>query len=226
MDRTPNQYRSLRTSLSKTEPATQQLLDLNTFTACESDSEHTEWFIAQFTANTHRELLHGAPRADLLLSLVQFNTTRALVMNARIMGVTSEFMVPDARSRLACKGIDVPLHSLLPLSLKPTYLQFMETHHPWIDILPFPEVRDNLMRRDERSYDKKELCRDLRGFQAVNDGYGGIIVWRDPWDPKGWEVTQTFAKKWPWVVKDCHELLVSTNHWRMIRGEPEIIFQN
>ncbi|KAH7403596.1 hypothetical protein BKA64DRAFT_669420 [Cadophora sp. MPI-SDFR-AT-0126] len=197
-------------------------LDLRSFTACEPDSERTEWFIVQFTATVHQDFLYGSPRTDMLLRLVQFNTTRALVMNARIMGVTSEFMTPDARSQLVSEGIDVQAHNSLPLSLKPTCLQLMENHHPWIDILPFPEIRDNLLRRDETSYDKRELCRDLRGFQVIEDGYGGMVAWKDPWDLQGWEVTQAFASKWPWVIKDCHELFLWTNRWREIRGEPEI----
>ncbi|KAH6699086.1 hypothetical protein BKA61DRAFT_621962 [Leptodontidium sp. MPI-SDFR-AT-0119] len=224
IDGSLNQNQSTCTSLSNTVYTAQQYqpLDLRSFTTCESDSERTEWFIVQFTANARQYFLHSSPRTDMLVSLVQFNTTRALVMNARIMGVTSEFMTPDARSRLASEGIEVQAHNSLPLSLKPTHLQLTKSHHPWIDILPFPEIRDNLLRRDENSYDKKELCRDLRGFQMVADGYGGMVAWRDPWNLQGWEVTKAFASKWPWVVKDCHELLVSTNRWRAIRGESEI----
>lgn len=194
-------------------------LDLSLFTACEPDSERTEWFILQFTTDAHQTFLHGSPRVDMLLSLVQFNTTRALVMNARLMGITQDIMAPGSRSQLASGDVDIAAHSSLPLSLKPTDLQLTVSHHPWIDILPFPEIRDNLLRHDENSYCKKELCRDLRGFQAVADGRGGIIAWGDPWDSRGWEVTEAFTSKWPWVVKDCHELLESTSYWRAVRDE-------
>jgi hypothetical protein len=155
----------------------------------------------------------------MLLSLVPFNATRALIMNARVMGLTQEFMVPDALSRIAYQNFDGMENRSVPFSLKPTDLQLCVSHHPWIDILPWPEIRDNLLRRDENSYDKKELCRDLRGFQAVADGRGGMIVWGDPWDPRGWEITEAFALKWPWVVNGCHEVLESTRRWRTVRGE-------
>lgn len=155
----------------------------------------------------------------MLLSLVQFNTTRALVMNARVMGITNNIMVPGSRSQFASEDVDIAAHNSLPLSLRPTHLQLTVSHHPWIDILPFPEIRDNILRHDEKSYRKEELCRDLRGFQAVADGCGGIIAWGGPWDSRGWEVTEAFASKWPWVVKDCHELLESTNYWRAVRDE-------
>ncbi|KAM5370255.1 hypothetical protein ACJZ2D_008658 [Fusarium nematophilum] len=190
-------------------------LSLSSFTACEPDSDRTEWFIIHFSTYAQSEFINGSPRADMLLNLVQFNTTRALVMNARTLGITSEIMLPDARSQLPCHAVDVAAtHNSVPLSLKPTYLQLTVSHHPWVDILPLPEIRNNILRRDENSYDKKELCRDLRGFQDAANGLGGMIVWGDAWDPRGWEVTEAFASKWAWVIKDCPRLLESTRHWR------------
>ncbi|KAH6867858.1 hypothetical protein B0T10DRAFT_524088 [Thelonectria olida] len=199
-----------------------QPLDLNSFTACEPDSPRTEWFIVQFSANAHQNFLHGSPRADMLINLIQFNTTRALVMNARLMGVTREFMTAESRSQLSLESVHAAFHNALPPSLTPTNLQLTVSHHPWIDILPFPEIRDNLLRRDESSYNKMELCRDLRGFQAVTNNCGGMIVWGDPWDLRAWEVTEAFVLKWPWVIKDSHELLESTRYWRTVRGEPDL----
>lgn len=203
-------------ALRRTEP-----LDLSAFTACEPDSERTEWFILQFSTRALQDIVHGSPRSDMLLNLVQFNATRALVMNARVMGITREFMVPDARSQIAYQNFDGAVLSSVPLSLKPTCLQLTVSHHPWIDVLPWSEIRDNLLRRDENSYDKKELCRGLRGFQAVAGGWGGIIVWGDPWDPLGWEVTEAFASQWPWGVKNCHKVLESTRYWRAVGGEAQ-----
>ncbi|KAB2573248.1 hypothetical protein DBV05_g8071 [Lasiodiplodia theobromae] len=225
-------------------------LHITSFTACEPDSERTEQFMQQFAADAHRALDHhlrlqqqqqqggssspSSPRADLLLSLVRFNTTRAIVLNARAMGITAALMMaPESRSLLpslptttAAEGAAADLSSaasvlplLLPPSLRPTALQLSVSHHPWVDVLPLPELRDNLLRRDESTYDKKELCRDLRGFQAVEDGrYGGMVVWGEAWDPRGWEVTDAFAEKWPWVVEGCHALWESTAHWRAVRS--------
>lgn len=192
---------------------------LPSFTACEPDSERTETFLSQFSIEMIANFNLVAPSMDMLPSLVQFNTTRALVMNARVMGVTSEVMVPGSRSQLADGTISSAAYDLIPESLKPTQLQLTIRHHPWIDILPFPEVRDNILRHDEGLYDKTELCRDMRGFQSVAHGRGGLIVWGDPWDPAGWEVTNAFAAKWPWVIKGCHDLLRYTRYWKELRGE-------
>lgn len=55
--------------------------------------------------------------------------------------------------------------------------------------------------------------------QACSDGQPGIIAWSDPWKKDGWEVTEGFAKKWSFLLKDCPEVLVATNKWRLTRGE-------
>ncbi|EXL98032.1 hypothetical protein NOF04DRAFT_6442 [Fusarium oxysporum II5] len=192
---------------------------LRSFTACKPEGDETAQFISRFSAWAHREYLRGFPEADTLLSLIQFNTTRALVIIANSMGLTKESMTPDARSRLTIAGIDTAIVGSLPPSLQPTNLQLSVSHHPWVDIIPIAGIRDNILLRDEALYDKAELCRDLRGFQQVAHGHGGMKIWKDPWDPDGWEFSEAFAIKWPWVIRECHELLESTNRWRKMRDE-------
>ncbi|RHZ62469.1 NmrA-like family protein [Aspergillus thermomutatus] len=99
-------------------------------------------------------------------------------------------------------------------------------HHPWIDLLPVAELRDNLLCQSETTYDAAQLCRDMQGFQSVSSGRGGVIVWGEPWDQQGWEVTEAFVQKWPWVVRGSRSLLESTNYWRAKRGEPALYFQD
>lgn len=194
---------------------------IDSFTACEPDTERTEQFILQFSNWALQNYLKGSPRTDILLSLVQFNVTRALVMNAKLLGLTSETMARGARSHIASAGINhVTFSNALPSSLLPTSLQRTVPHHPWIDLLPVPELRDNILRQGENSYDEVQLCRDLRGCQSVLNGPGGVIVWGEPWDPLGWEVTEVFAGKWPWLLEGCQSLFESTNYWRATKGEP------
>lgn len=199
-------------------------IDMETFTACKPDSEQTENFILDYSAWIHKEHLKGSPRAESLLSLVQFNTTRALVANANILGITTRLMSRQARSRFAHSGVETEIIDSLPFSLRPTIFQITIPHHPWIDLIPVPELRNRLLHLDVNSYDAAELCRDMRGFQRVIDGRGGITVWGEPWDPEGWEVSPAFAQKWSRIIQNCDCLLKSTNHWRGIRGEPALRF--
>ncbi|RFN47294.1 hypothetical protein FIE12Z_8476, partial [Fusarium flagelliforme] len=55
-----------------------------------------------------------------------------------------------------------PLNPNIPPSLAPTTLQLTRYHFPWINIIPFPRVRDNLIRREGR-FDCWELWEDLVG---------------------------------------------------------------
>jgi hypothetical protein len=110
--------------------------------------------------------------------------------------------------------------SQLPAGLQPTALQVSTLHHPWIDLLPVPEMRDNLFRRGMDSFDEDELCHALKGNLPEHNP--GVLVWRDPWDPSGWEVTERFVRDWGWVVVGCWDLLKSTNKWRAKRGERQL----
>jgi hypothetical protein len=220
-ENTPWPYSAYQLALSTHQPKS---MDINSFTACEPDSERTEQFILHFSAWLHEEYLRGSPRADTLLSLVQFNMTRALVANAKILGITKRLMSRQARSRFASTGVETAFIDSLPPSLQPTIFQLTIPHHSWIDLIPVPEIRDNLLHLDVNSYDAAQLCRDMRGFQEVAGGRGGVAVWGQSWDPHGWEISPAFAQKWPWVVQRCERLLKSTNYWRGIRGEPPLQF--
>jgi hypothetical protein len=117
----------------------------------------------------------------------------------------------------------------LPVALRPTAIQLSTPHHPWLDLIPFPQLRDNLILLGE-SLDDTQLCFDMSGrgtAAGVPDkrlgnagGETGVIVWRDPWDPSGWEVTETFLRRWGWVLRDCTEVMRVTDSWRRARGEP------
>jgi len=46
-----------------------------------------------------------------------------------------------------------------------------------------------------------------------------IKVWgHTPWDSKGWEIGEKFARKWWWLIDE--EVLSGANFWRGVRSEP------
>lgn len=149
--------------------------------------------------------------------LVKFNVWRALVYNTFTLGLTLEHTAPDdALSPFNTMSPCVP--RCLPPALHPTAIQRQVAHHPWIDLLPFPGVRDNLIRAGDL-WDDEELCSDLVGFYSQSSGRLGLIVWGEPWDPRGWEATEEFVGYWGWVIEGCREIMESTNYWRARRGE-------
>ncbi|KAJ5578451.1 uncharacterized protein N7459_007415 [Penicillium hispanicum] len=160
----------------------------------------------------------GSPRTDLLLDLIQFNFTRALMENTRVLGLRSDQLHDDAISPFNTAG-PWPDDSLLtlPVDLQPTVIQRSIPHHPWLDLLPVPQMRDNLILAGD--FEETQLCLDMKGSGSTRSQRSGIIVWSDPWDPAGWEVTAPFARSWGWVIRDCHDLAHSTNRWRAKRNE-------
>ncbi|PLB54761.1 hypothetical protein P170DRAFT_452423 [Aspergillus steynii IBT 23096] len=161
----------------------------------------------------------GSPRTDLLLNLMSLNFTRALMENTRILGLRSDQLHDDAISPFSIAGPwqNDALYTL-PMPLQPTAIQRSIPHHPWLDLLPVPQMRDNLILAGEFE-EEDQLCLDMKGSGSSTAGRSGIIVWSDPWDPSGWEVTEAFVGSWGWVIRNCHDLALSTNHWRASRSE-------
>ncbi|KAH7375866.1 hypothetical protein B0T11DRAFT_271121 [Plectosphaerella cucumerina] len=110
---------------------------------------------------------------DHLLHLVQYNVFRAFVANKRTLntlltGWAAKTGTPASLSSCPIGGpyrddtSVYPLNPNIPASLFPTYLQQTTLHSFWINLFPFPGVRDNLIRRDG-SFDHWELLQDLIG---------------------------------------------------------------
>lgn len=129
------------------------------------------------------------------------NTLSALLTNARMLRIRCK--PPYAR------GVPISSSSRTLASLSPTELQLRVPHFPYIDLLPFPSLRDKLLTFSE-SIDRDEIWSDLAA--------GGFIVWgKTSWDMRGWEVQTDFGNKWWWLMTD--EVLEESNFWRSQRGE-------
>ncbi|KAI9925972.1 hypothetical protein ASPWEDRAFT_129854 [Aspergillus wentii DTO 134E9] len=178
--------------------------------------------MAQYEASARKDYSLGSPRVDQLLTLIQFTVFRALVENTSMLGFTMDWLDEETISPWYA-GVSKTRISFCPTSLRPTSLQQEISHHPWIDLFPIPQMRDNLLQR-YGDFDETDLCNDLVDFYDVSNDETGLIVWKDPWHPSGWEVSETFLRKWNWVVKGCDDLAKSTNYWRGIRGEKPLVF--
>lgn len=163
------------------------------------------------------QIRHAAhPRPSHLPMIIKFNVWRALVSNTLTLGLTVEQTGDDdALSPFTTNSALIPSH--LPPALVPTALQKRIPHHPWIDLLPFPRMRENLILAGDEWDD--ELCADMTGFFHPPTGRQGVIVWGEPWDPRGWEATEEFVEYWGWAIEGCCEIVESTNYWRARRGE-------
>ena len=145
------------------------------------------------------------------IHLVQYSVLRAFVANATILSLpTALFLDDSALSPYTvfnpmCVAAVPPTHTL-----SPTKTQLSTFHHPFIDILASPSLRDNVLIATLSEEQEEIFCTDLH--------CNGFTVWgRQSWDPMGWEVSQEFCSKWGWLLDES--TIRYSNFWRAERGE-------
>ncbi|KAI0408970.1 hypothetical protein F4802DRAFT_306653 [Xylaria palmicola] len=110
----------------------------------------------------------------------------------------------------------------LPEVWRPTLSQSSTPHHPVIDLLPWPSVRDRLIMLMSLPDEARppaaagplaiaQLAYDLE------DAAEGVRIWGDdPCEPTSWEVGQVLFERW-WFVFD-RQVIDQSNYWRRLRG--------
>lgn len=149
------------------------------------------------------------------------------MQNMKLIGWSPNWIDGNALSHFSVilpqKNATLDDYSHIPFNLRPTRVQRTMPHHPWLDFFPLPKMRDNLIEAG-KTWNEDELWNDIMGFWDNSNLDAGLLVWGAPWDVRNWEVTEPFLKKWQWVLRNCPELMQSTNHWRARRGE-QLIFR-
>ncbi|KAI1261682.1 hypothetical protein F5Y18DRAFT_196980 [Xylariaceae sp. FL1019] len=193
------------------------------------DSTYNRSLIHALETFMGQKWLIRAPRPDLIPSLMQFNFMKALFQNAEVLNLTDgQLHDDDALSNFNIEGpprMGTKEVETLPAHLQPTTLQVRVVHHPWFDLLPIGQMRDNLLLRGVDTFDDYELCHEMRG--RGDRERPGFLIWGEPWDASCWEVTERFAESpWAWTIAGCWDLCRSTNSWRAKRGEPPLFYNS
>ncbi|KAJ8133545.1 hypothetical protein O1611_g76 [Lasiodiplodia mahajangana] len=187
------------------------------------DPQHRQ-AILQFARTAYENYLLNTPQPTQLDLLIRLNVINALARNAVILGVEPEGLcADDLVSPFNTSGPGLASWKSCPPQLHPTADQFNLVHHPWLDLFPIPELRNNSIRGIAAGViDEDELCRDISEVNLEDTNSPSLIVWGEPWDVRGWEASVPFLKKWGWLVRGNRELITSTNFWRRVRGEAPI----
>ncbi|KAL7815566.1 hypothetical protein V8C26DRAFT_420992 [Trichoderma gracile] len=164
-----------------------------------------------------------------LITLVHNNIIRGLVANASLLSYPWSTVCQDD-SLSSFSSDKAPTRLSLLSNLLPTELQQRECHHPWLDLIPFPRFRDNVLHKLACStdWDETELCEDLTGVGKLQLSCSrpGLMIWgENSWDAHNWEATDEFAHKWHDVLDGCWDLIASSNTWRKKRGEALLRFK-
>ncbi|KAH7064013.1 hypothetical protein BKA63DRAFT_525658 [Paraphoma chrysanthemicola] len=115
----------------------------------------------------------------------------ALYLNGSILGLTCAVCISSRSPHPS------PNH---PPSLHPTELQLQVVHPRWFDRLPFPRMRDTLIRLIG-AIDEEELVRDLFTMPSWRIETGERRDGTDAaWDPRAWKMEKEWEVKWGWLM--------------------------
>lgn len=176
------------------------------------------------------------PADHMLIRLITHNACRGLMQNTGVLRIGARYITTVDNSPLlpeftiGCKTVVIrSTHPSMPIDLSPTQLQMNIPHPTWMDAIPFPKVRDNLIRRQHLfnhrqfledivgdmlylhplpapnqtglvSTSSSQLQREQDDGHPISDGKG-LILWGDPHVKENWEATACFLKKWTWAVE-------------------------
>jgi len=92
--------------------------------------------------------------------------------------------------------------------------------------MPSPRPRNNAIR-NRHLISNADLCADLMGGISGKECNieSVIMVWSDPWEPSGWELSAAFTRRWWFLAEGCHNLFEATNRWRELRGDDPLVFE-
>lgn len=157
---------------------------------------------------------------ELFLPVLELNLMRAGVAIAKTLGTESIMWELSALSPFAQSGRVNYEH--LPSNMRPTFLQLTVQHHPFMDLLPWPSVRDKLILIfSQPEYMRPPVARSPTALvdfvYDMEDPSEGIrVTGADPFAGENWEVGQAIFKKWWWAFSK--DIIENSNRSRRNRG--------
>ena len=206
------------------------LSDLDSFTGQDDIGSSLSW--ASCSSDSTRKLpdqqdfpdSYLLPVTELILLRACMRIGERIQCNDRMWGI-------DANSSFNDGTMSSSAVSMLPLSWQPTKSQTTIPHHPIVDLMPWPSVRDRLLlimtlpdSQKPASVGAGPLAVAQLAYD-MEDSCEGLRVWGgDVYDPLAWEVGQVMFEKW-WFVFD-RQVVDRSNYWRRMRGAPDLKVPN
>ncbi|KAI4655994.1 hypothetical protein J4E93_000710 [Alternaria ventricosa] len=191
--------------------------------SCMAAHPKVQELMRRFSEHAYASYMQGTPALSHLPLLLKYNVASGLARNADILGVTAQYYDWYGISPLNKQGplLGSDAGAEWPACLQPTELQASIEHHPWLDLFPWPKVRDNMLQAFQRTEPidyEDALCHDICEYNHL-DRNPILIVWGPPEDYRSWEIDPIFLEKWGWLLSGCPEVYETTNYWRATRGE-------
>ncbi|KAK3322857.1 hypothetical protein B0H66DRAFT_474618 [Apodospora peruviana] len=225
-------------SFDDTWPANLEMADLSLLPDSEydtnfNDDQSLSLFFQDINTTTNNTTTPQHPHDDNISSdsyLLQVNELTLLRALLRIAArLNSASTVWDMAANSPFNAGTGPFVTNLPPTWQPTPSQLNVPHHPVVDLLPWPRVRDRMISVMSLPDDMRPpVARDGPGPLALvnfiydlEDGAEGVRIWGDdPFDDQSWEVGQVLFERW-WFIFD-KGVLESSNYLRRLRGAEKL----
>ena len=131
----------------------------------------------------------------------------------------------------------------LPLNLQPTPAQLYIPHHPYLDLLPWPSIREKLIcilsmpsklrppiAQEGDPLETGQAAAVWKLMEDVDDEQEGLRVYghKVGWDTsnelleESWDVGECFYRNWGFCISP--KTVAASNRWRRERGLPTLKF--
>ena len=184
------------------------------------------------TSTTSQSLVFPLSPDGAKISLPILSTIHAFTTIATCLDVISKIWDPGYRHTLAPIA---PTH--LPPNLHPTPTQMTVPHHPFLDALPWPSVRDNLIcifnlppasrppvaqGDDGKGEGIMKLWQDLDDSHEGVRVHGNFVEWGagSELSEEVWEIGELFYRNWWWCIDA--RIVGTANAKRRERGLPPL----
>jgi hypothetical protein len=156
--------------------------------------------------------------------ILELKLLRGCMMIAKRMNIEDLLWSLDSMSPFTDPALSGLSFDHLPVNLRPTPTQQRIPHHPMLDILVWPVVRDKLILVfsqpvEERPPIAASPTALLDLVYDIEDSAEGVRIWGDdPYDAENWETGEAVFKKWWWAIDSS--IIGKSNKLRMERGAP------
>ena len=163
---------------------------------------------------------------DSILEVPSLKVVKAAKSVMNKLGIGDELWDPTATWILDAANFPF---DLLPAHYQPTDAQLSVPHHPFIDALPWPSVRNKLIWAfTQPPQFRPPSARDPMAVMYLaldvdDDAEGVRIRGSNELDEKSWEIGQTMFKNWWWAFS--RSIIDNSNRLRMNRGAGQLRLQ-
>lgn len=158
------------------------------------------------------------------LEVLELTLLRGCMMVARRMNVHETMWSLTALSPFTDPSMAFAQYKHLPANLQPSMIQLTVPHHPILDLLPWPAVRDRMIMilsqpPEARPPQAASPTALLDFVYDIEDSSEGVrISGSDPYSANNWEVGEKVFKSWWWIFD--RDVVGRSNELRKSRGAP------